>query len=270
MGEAASHPKLLDWLSSELVERQWSLKAIHRLMVTSATYRQSSEVEPSEDGDELKTDPENKFLWHANRVRLEAEPLRDSLLFLSGQLNPAMGGPSAYPLLATAVRENSAYAWKPDPIESQHYRRSLYCFQKRNLRLPLLAAFDQPDMYLSCGLRTNTLTPTQSLALLNGDETLVASRRWAGKLLEDSLGSETLFIKTAWLEAYGRTATDDEVELARQFLADQASRIYHHDKNLPTTALPQPCPSCLEPQYAGAFVDMCHALLNSSEFLFVD
>jgi hypothetical protein len=270
MGEAASHPKLLDWLSSELVEREWSLKAIHRLMVTSATYRQSSDIEPAEDIDELKSDPQNKLLWHANRVRLEAEPLRDSLLFLSGQLNPAMGGPSGYPLLAAAVRENSAYAWKPDPSEGQHYRRSLYCFQKRNLRLPLLAAFDQPDMYLSCGLRTNTLTPTQSLALLNGDETLAASRRWAGKLLEDSLGSENVFIKTAWLEAYGRPASDEEVELARQFLADQAQRIYQHDRETPATAFPVPCPSCLEPQYAGAFVDMCHALLNSSEFLFVD
>jgi hypothetical protein len=270
MGAAASHPKLLDWLASELVERDWSLKSIHRLMVTSATYRQSSEVDVQEDADEFQADPDNKLLWHANRVRLEGEPLRDSLLFLSGQLNPAMGGPSGYPVLADAVRENSAYAWKPDADPAQHFRRSLYCFQKRNLRLPLLAAFDQPDMYMSCGARTNTLTPTQSLALLNGDDSLAASRRWAGKLLEESLGNEAIFIKAAWLQAYGREASQEEIDLSREFLATQAERIYEHDKNLSTIAIPQPCPSCLEPQYAGALVDMCHALLNSSEFLFVD
>jgi hypothetical protein len=270
MGEAPSHPKLLDWLAGELVERHWSLKAIHRLMVTSAAYRQSSLVEPTEDADELKLDPENKLLWHANRVRLEAEPIRDSMLLLSGQLNPAMGGPSGYPVLSEAVRENSAYAWSPDSDPAQHYRRSLYCFQKRNLRLPLLASFDQPDMYMSCGLRMNTLTPTQSLALLNGDESNAASRHWAGKLLGESLGSDPVLIKTAWLEAYGREPSKDEIESAQAFLRDQAERLYHHEKELPAYALPEPCPSCLEPRYAGAYVDLCHALLNSTEFLFVD
>ncbi len=270
MGQAATNPKLLDWLSSELVEHHWSLKDIHRLMVTSATYRQSSEIEPAEDADEIKSDPDNKLLWHANRVRLEAEPLRDSMLFLADHLSPAVGGPSGYPTLSQAARDNSAYFWKPDPNPAQQFRRSLYCIQKRNFRLPLLAAFDQPDMYLSCGSRVNTLTPTQSLALLNGDEANFASRRWAGRLLGESLGNETVFIKTAWLEAYGRTPSDDEIELARQFLSRQAVRIYEHDKNLPTASLPEPCPNCLEPRHAGAFVDMCHGLLNSSEFLFVD
>jgi hypothetical protein len=270
MGEAPTHPKLLDWLSTELVDEQWSLKAVHRLMVTSATYRQSSEVEPDEDIDELKLDPDNKLLWHANRVRLDAEPLRDTLLFIAGELNPAVGGPSAFPKLSAAVRENSAYAWKPDPNPSEHFRRSIYSLQKRNLRLPLLAAFDQPDMYMSCGLRSNTLTATQSLALLNGDDANFASRRWAGKLLAESLGDETTFIQTAWLEAYSRPPSDQELASARQFLASQAGKIYDHDKKLSSSALPDPCPSCLEPQRAGAFVDMCHALLNSSEFMFVD
>lgn len=270
MGQPATHPKLLDWLASELVERQWSLKAIHRLMVTSATYRQSSVVEPAADAAELQADPDNRLLWHANRVRLEAEPLRDSLLFLSGQLNPAVGGPGSYPLLSTVARENSAYAWQPDADAAQHFRRSLYCVQKRNFRLPLLAAFDQPDMYMSCGSRVTTLTPTQSLALLNGDEAHAASRRWAGRLLGESLGDEVLVIKTAWFEAYGRAPSDDETELARQFLRSQAARIYDHDQNLPSTSLPEPLPSCLEPHYGGAYVDLCHGLLNSSEFLFVD
>jgi len=270
MGDPPSHPRLLDWLSSELVEKNWSLKAIHRLMVTSATYRQSSLVDSAAQARAMQVDPENKYLWKANRVRLEAEPIRDSLVYLSGRLNENMAGPSAYPVLSAAVRENGGYAWTPDPLESQHYRRSIYCFQKRNLRLPLLASFDQPDMYMSCGLRTNTLTPTQSLSLFNGDEAITSARRWAGRLLRDTHGNDAELIRRAWLEAFGRSPSHDESESASRFLIEQGERIYDYDKNMTANSLPDPCPSCLEPQHAGAYVDMCHALLNSSEFLFVD
>lgn len=270
MGQSPTHPKLLDWLASELVERNWSLKSIHRLMVTSATYQQTSLIDEQENKDELAADPGNRFLWRANRVRLDAEPLRDSLLWLSSQLNPAMGGPSGYPVLVAAVRENSGYAWTPDDNPAQHFRRSIYCFQKRNLRLPLLASFDQPDMYISCGVRSNTLTPTQSLAMLNGDDAAEAARRWAGRLLAQSLGSDEHLVKTAWLQVYGRPAEQAEVAAARRFLSEQAQRNYDHDQQLSTRSLPEPCPSCLEPSLAGAYVDFCHALLNSSEFLFVD
>jgi hypothetical protein len=272
MGDSASHPKLLDYLASELVDKHWSLKAIHRLLVTSATYRQSSLVDAAseEHAKALKADPENKYFWRANRVRLGAEPLRDSLLALTGRLNDTLHGPSAFPLLSEAVRENSAYAWEPDPSESQHYRRSIYTVQKRNLRLPILAAYDQPDMYLSCAVRSNTLTPTQSLTLLNGDDAMQSARQWSGRLLRESHGDDEQLVRRAWREAYGRTATNDEVTLARKFLARQAKSIYDHETDVPTRSLPDPAPSCLEPNYAAAYVDFCHALLNSSEFLFID
>jgi hypothetical protein len=270
MGEAATHPKLLDWLASELVESNWSLKTIHRLMVTSSTYQQSSLVDVQEQAEEVAADPENKLLWKANRQRLEAEPIRDSMLFLSGQLNPKVGGPSGFPLLSQTVRENSAYAWQPDADSTQHYRRSLYCLQKRNLRLPLLAAFDQPDMYMSCGVRSTTLTPTQSLALLNGDDSSASARRWAGRLLAEVHGDDDEFIRQAFQEGYGRDVTDDELAASRQFLKEQSERVYHEVGHAPTASLPEPCPSCLEPHHAAAYVDLCHALLNSTEFLFID
>lgn len=269
MGDAASHPQLLDWLASELVANRWSLKSIHRLMVTSATYRQSSIVDSAVQTAAIKIDPENKSLWRANRVRLDAEPLRDSLLLLSGRLNEVSGGPSGYPALSTAVRENSAYAWIPDPIPGQQFRRSIYCFQKRNLRLPLLASFDQPDMYMSCGLRSSTLTPTQSLSLLNGDEAIAAARGWAGRLLAESHGNNEQLIRRAWIDAYSRPPEAGELSLALQFLHDQSERV-HDGISAPAASLPEPCPSCLEPRYAAAYVDLCHALLNSSEFVFVD
>jgi hypothetical protein len=139
----------------------------------------------------------------------------------------------------------------------------------RNLRHPLLASFDQPDMYASCGVRMNTLTPTQSLALFNGEETAEQAVQWAGRLLAESLDDESL-VRRAWLEVYGREPTADEQTSSRQFLAAQAEQIFSAGADIPTSSQPQPCPPCLEPHKAAAYVDFCHALMNSTEFLFVD
>jgi hypothetical protein len=148
------------------------------------------------------------------------------------------------------------------------HRRSIYGFQKRNLRHPLLAAFDQPDLYLSCGVRASTLTPTQSLALLNGDEATEQAAAWAGRLLGQT-SDDGQFVERAWLEAYSRQPTATELPAARKFLSDQAERIAAGDQVV-GTSLPQPCPSCLPPPQAAAYVDLCHALMNSSEFLYRD
>jgi Protein of unknown function (DUF1549)/Protein of unknown function (DUF1553) len=271
MGDDPSSAPLLDWLACELVARGWSLKAIHRLMVLSAAYRQSSRVDLASSSHQqaLQTDPANKLLWHAHRQRLEGEIVRDSLYALSGRLEGAMFGPCVYPKLPRALATTSRYAWTPDPFEANLHRRSIYGFQMRNLRHPLLAAFDQPNMYISCGVRMNTLTPTQSLALLNGEETAEQATHWAGRLLAEGQ-SDVGLVRRAWLEVYSRPPTADELTAALQFLAAQAERIYAEETNIPTSSQPQPCPNCLEPHKAAAYVDLCHALLNSTEFLFVD
>jgi hypothetical protein len=180
-----------------------------------------------------------------------------------------MFGPSVYLRLPRAVLENSRFAWSPDTIEANLNRRSIYSYQMRNMKHPLLAAFDQPDLYISCGVRMNTLTPTQSLALFNGEETAEQAAWWAGRLLSQTIDDQA-FIHRAWLEIYSRPPTAEELAAARQFLADQPLRIYAEETNIPTASQPQPCPSCLEPHKAAAYVDLCHALLNSTEFLFVD
>jgi hypothetical protein len=271
MGDEPTSAALLDWLSGEFVQRGWSLKAIHRQMVLSATYRQSSRVNPSNPLHQqaLKADPTNKLLWHARRKRLEAEIVHDMLYAVSGRLAGTMYGPSVYPKLPAAVLATSRYAWTPDESEANLNRRSIYAFQMRNLRHPFLAAFDQPDMYISCGVRMNTLTPTQSLALFNGEETATQAAHWAGRLLAESFDDES-FTRRAWLEAYSRQPTREELAAAREFLAAQAERIYAGEANVPTASQPLPCPPCLEPHRAAAYVDLCHALLNTSEFLFVD
>jgi uncharacterized protein DUF1549/uncharacterized protein DUF1553 len=271
MGDDASHPQLLDWLACELTEREWSLKAIHRMMVLSATYRQSSLIDASSPAHQLaaKADPTNKLLWHARRHRLEGEIVRDSLYALSGRIDTTMFGPNVYLRLPRAVMNSSRYAWPADSVEANLHRRSIYSHQMRNMRHPLLAAFDQPDLYISSGVRMNTLTPTQSLFLFNGEEATEQASCWAGRLLTDTQGDEQ-FIRRAWLEAYSRAPTDDELSTARQFLASQADQIYTAESDIPTSSQPQPCPNCLEPHKAAAYVDLCHALLNSTEFLFID
>jgi hypothetical protein len=208
-------------------------------------------------------------LWHFRRQRLSAEAVRDALLAVSGQLDLAMFGPAVYPPLPPAVEENSRYAWSPDPLPANRVRRSIYTIQMRNLRHPLLAALDQPDLYLSCGVRSQTLTPTQALALLNGLETTQAAAFWAGRLLATTF-SDDAFLRQAWYEALGRPPTDPELCQARQFLQEQAQRIYEREPNVPTASLPEPMPLCLEPHRAAAYVDVCHALLNATEFLFID
>jgi hypothetical protein len=271
MGDSALHPELLDWLACELVSQGWSLKSIHRLMVLSATYQQSSELDPQLPAHAAaqQKDPTNKLLWRARRTRLEGEVVRDALYAVSGQLDLASGGPSVYLRLPQSVLVSSRYAWEADPVEANLNRRSIFTAQTRNLRHPLLAAFDLPDAYLSCGVRLNTLTPTQCLALWNGDETAEQAAHWAGRLLDPTI-DDSEFVRRAWLEAYSRSPTSEELTAARDFLSAQAERIYSEEIDIPTSSQPQPCPSCLEPHKAAAYVDLCHALLNSTEFLFVD
>jgi hypothetical protein len=271
MGDDPVSPQLLDWLACELVQREWSLKAIHRLMVLSATYQQSSRIDSNSTAHQqaLQVDPLNKLLWHARRQRLEGEIVRDSLYSISGRLDGSMYGTSVYLRLPRAVLNSSRYAWTPDPVEANLHRRSIYSYQMRNMRHPFLASFDQPDLYISCGVRMNTLTPTQSLALFNGEETAEQATHWAGRLLAET-ADDGQFVRRAWLEAYSRPPSNDELATAQQFLAAQAERIYAEESNVPTSSQPQPCPSCLEPHRAAAYVDLCHALMNSTEFLFID
>jgi hypothetical protein len=241
-GDPPTHPELLDWLAVEFIERGWSLKHLHRLMVTSATYCQNSLVDPANPA--LKTDRENKLLWHARRQRLEGETLRDAMLAVSGELNPRPFGPSARPKLPEKI---SSYAWKPDGRPEDQNRRSVYVFAKRNMRYPMFDAFDLPDMHNSCARRTKTTTAPQALLLLNGDFTLERARHWCDQL--QAVGDERAFVATAYRSAWGRNASDEEIATGVSFLQRQRTM-----SNSPREAA----------------VDFCHALLNANEFLYVD
>jgi hypothetical protein len=255
MGDKPTHPELLDYLASELVRRGWKLKAIHRLIVTSATYRQASSPQRNTTANRaLAVDPNNTLLWHARIKRREGEAIRDAVLQVSGQLHLRMGGPSSCPQLPTVMMEN-VYAWDPDAQIRDRNRRSIYILAKRNLAYPLLAAFDQPDRVNSCPVRPATITAPQALAMLNGEFTLTQARHWAERLATEHGHNTNALIHAAYRDAFNREPDREEIEAAERFLKQQRQliglRSIQHGSD-------------------AALVDLCHALLNSAEFLDVD
>jgi hypothetical protein len=270
-GERATHPELLDWLAVELVDNGWSLKHIHRLMVTSATYRMSSFVDANDANAvrALKADRGNKLLWRANRRRLEGEAIRDAMLQVSGELNLKMHGPSARPRLPEGM--SNRYAWQPDKDPAQRNRRSIYVLAKRNMRYPLFEVFDQPDLHQSCPRRAVTVTAPQSLAMLNSELTLDLARSWAERLVAEHAGKPRELIEAAYQSAFSREPTKKEIGLAERFLAeesklraeetndDHASQNAVHAADAPANVIGV--------DEVSAF---CHALFNSSEFITVD
>jgi hypothetical protein len=177
-GEAPSHPELLDWLALHFMEEGWSLKKLHRLIVTSAAYRQSSRVTP----DLLAKDPQNRLLARGPRVRLEAELIRDSVLRASGLLSPTIGGPSVFPPQPASITTEGAYGrldWKPSEGEDR-YRRSLYTFTKRTTPFAMFAMFDAPSGEACVARRDVSDTPLQALTLLN-DPMLLEGAQALGK-----------------------------------------------------------------------------------------
>jgi hypothetical protein len=254
-GERPTHPELLDWLAIELVESGWSLKHMHRLMVTSATYRMTSLVNSGDQGaaKAIAVDRENRLLWRANRRRLEGEAIRDAILQMAGELNLEMHGPSARPQLPAGV--SPRYAWEPDDDAAQRNRRSVYVLAKRNMRFPLFEAFDQPDLHQSCPRRAVTITAPQSLTMLNSELTLELARQWAERLLAERFVSTADLVRAAYAAAYGRAATEEEVQLAERFL-NVATR--DSGKN------------SVDALQVDAVADFCHSLFNSNEFITVD
>ncbi len=255
-GEPPTHPELLDWLAVEFTDGGWSLKRMHRLMVTSATYRQSALVDRKNDAHAkaLAADPTDKLLWHARRQRLTGESLRDAVLQVAGDLDQRMFGPSVHPELPDGLGN---YAWKSDAKAEDRNRRSIYVLAKRNLRLPLLEAFDLPDMHNSCPRRSTTTTAPQALLMLNSEFALSEAQRWAARLSVDAAkkggdADDRAIIRAAYEQAYCRQPTDAEVDVCAKFICDQAKAIGG------ATA------------HAAAIADFCHALFNSNEFLYVD
>ncbi|MGE3310486.1 MAG: PSD1 and planctomycete cytochrome C domain-containing protein [Limisphaerales bacterium] len=263
-GDRPTHPELLDWLAGELVRNGWRTKPLHKLIVMSSTYRQAS-IHPRQD-EYANEDAANRRLWRAERRRLDAEALRDSLLWVAGNLDlTRMGGPSFAPVIGADALEGlsmKAEAWKASPPEEQG-RRTIYAFTKRSLLPPLATVFDFPDTTLPCGQRDVSVVAPQALALMNNafvhEQSAALTRRVAAVARDE--GER---IEWAWRLALGRSPTSGEAEQARRHLARETAR----EEALGRGASVQDTHH--RPPAMHALASLCHVLLNTNEFIYVD
>ena len=266
-GEAPSHPELLDWLASELIASGWDLRHIQRLILDSATYRQSS----IRSLEARSADPNNRLLSGFPRRRLEAEELRDAMLAVAGELNSKPFGPPVVPVVepwALAALRNKN--WSPVKNEREWRRRSLYLVVRRSIKLPFFDAFNSPDTMSSCSGRDCTIVASQALALFNSGDTLTHARALAGRLWMDSQGDAARAAAIAWPLMFCRPIRPEESERALFFLQDREAewaRSEPLESALPTGISPErPMP----PALGAAWVEWCIALLNANEFVYVD
>jgi hypothetical protein len=238
-GSKPSHPELLDWLATELVRSGWSLKHLHRLMVQSAAYRQSSVVEEARHARARKVDPDNRLLWRQRLRRLEAEALRDSMLAVSGSLNTTMAGPPV-PIARRGNGEVVAQGPQAD-------RRSIYLQVRRSQPLTILQVFDQPVIETNCTRRSVSTVSAQALALLNSDFTAAQAESFAARLARDH--PEDL-VEQAVRRAFSRPATTREKQLLAEFLTNQAIRHGRPDAK------------------SKALADLCQMLMSANEFAY--
>ncbi len=270
-GDKPTHPELLDWLAIELVEKKWSLKHIHRLLVTSATYRQ---VATGDHG--AKLDGENKLLWKMNRRRLEAEAIRDSVLTAAGTLNRQVGGvsvkvplePEVYDLIFTEGEPDGL--WPVTPDAKQHSRRSVYLFNKRNVRHPMLEAFDQPDTLNACAVRPVSTFAPQALILMNSPFVHTQAKLMAVSLIKDAGDDTDKQLNSLYRRAVGRVPNATELKLATEFLKEQAETVRERLKaKLPIGIEADALPAGADVAHARALADLCVVLFNTHEFVYI-
>jgi hypothetical protein len=266
--EMPSHAELLDWLACEFMDRGWSLKAMHRLIVGSATYRQSSRGTPGL----YARDPYNRLLARGPRFRVEAEIVRDIALACSGLLNPKLGGPSVYaPAPGFLFLPPASYApfpWKEE-IGPDRYRRALYTFRRRSTPYPMLATFDAPNGDSSCVRRLRSNTPLQALTTLNEPLFVECARALARRALEDGGRTDAERVAYAFRRVLGRAPTDEERTVLLDLLAAQLRRIAEGRVNPRELATgTDQCPdlsSSASPAELGAYTVLSRALLNLDE-----
>jgi hypothetical protein len=223
-GDKPTHPELLDWLALELIRNNWSLKHIHRLILTSQTWQQAS-LHPRQDEYSQK-DAANRFLWRANRRRKDAESLRDAFLAATQELQLTQGGPSFYPTISADALEGlsrKTSAWTASPEADQH-RRSLYIFTQRSLLPPMMTTFDMCDSTMSCGQRDVTIVAPQALTLLNNEFVHKRAAAVASACMKDEDAITQKNVRQVWSMILGRMPTDQEQDLAMAHVANQLQR----------------------------------------------
>jgi hypothetical protein len=240
LGSRPTNQPLLDWLAVEFMQSGWDIKKLDKSILMSDVYQQTTDIDPAK----AAVDANNDFYWRANRRRLEGEAIRDSVLAVTNSLNSKMYGrpvrvpiePEVYDLIFTEYETDNLWPLDPDPKE--HRRRSIYLLNKRTVRLPMLANFDQPDSMTSCAARSTSVHALQALNLMNSDFMAEQSDLFAQRLTTLCKSDQNCQIKQAHLLAVGRTPDATELVWAKQFLKK------------------------------GMLRDYCLAMLNRSEFVY--
>lgn len=268
-GEPPSHPELLDWLATEFVRTGWDVKGMQRLIVTSATYRQSSKATPAL----LERDPENRLLARMSRFRLSAETVRDNALAVSGLINRKIGGKSVYPYQPPGIWEEiargeifSAQVYRQSHGEDL-YRRSMYTFWKRTAPPASLSTFDAPDREKCVSRRSVTNTPLQALVLMNDPTYLEASRVLAQRVLAEGGTDATKRIQFAFRSATGRLPQPRELKVL-QALAAKQKAIYAADPKAAADLLQAgeaPVDKRWKPEELAAWSNVASVILNLDE-----
>ena len=254
MGEQPSHPELLDWLTLEFCENGWSIKQMHRLIMTSAAYRMSS---VADDPGAADGDPENRYLSRYPQRRLEAEGVRDIILVASGKLNRQFGGEPFFPPLPESVWKSSGKGkWILTEEGPDVWRRSVYSYWKRGLKHPMLEVFDQPNPNVTCERRNTTTVPTQALTLLNNEFVLLHARHFAERVIEDVGTDREAQVRRAYQIALARNPGSSELARNIAFLDQQATYHAGRDSEQSTNQ--------------AALTDLCDVILNLNEFVYIN
>jgi hypothetical protein len=245
LGEAPTHPELLDFLADNFIRDGWSVKRLIRELVLSRTYQLSSHAG---GGRAVEIDPSNRLLSHASVRRLEAEAIRDAILAVSGRLDERMYGPSV-PVHLTAFMEGRG---RPEsgPLDGAG-RRSLYLSVRRNFLSSMFLAFDYPVPFTSTGRRSVSNVPAQALTMMNSPFVVAEARRWAERTLAAAGRSAAERVDDLYLAAFARPACDAECQSALTFLEAQSRRYGG------------------EPGDGRAWADLCHVLLNVKELIYI-
>ena len=247
LGAAPSHPQLLDWLAREFVHSGWSIKHMHRLIMTSSAYRQRSTLDEATQATSLQLDADNRLLWRQRVRRVDAEPLRDAMLSVAGLLDQRLFG-SPVPVARRGDGEVNVADGQNDR------RRSIYVQVLRGNPLTMLQSHDQPVMETNCTRRSRSTVSTQALTLLNSDAAVAYSLAFADRALRESAESPVHFTALA---ALSREPTAEELKIYHEFITQQQGR------HVARGAQPDAARRL-------ALADLCHMLLASNEFVYLD
>jgi hypothetical protein len=267
--EVPSHPELLDWLAVEFMERGWSLKSLHRLIVNSATYRQSSRVTP----ELYARDPLNRLLAHGPRLRVEGEIVRDVALAASGLLDPKVGGPSVFPpapaFLFMPPASYGPKIWK-EATDNSRYRRGLYTSRYRSVPYPMLQNFDAPNGDYSCVRRVRSNTPLQALTTLNEPIFMECARALALRTVREGGGSDADRLAFAFRRCLARQPSDREATALLSLLSEEAQRFAQPKQNPWELAADNPkqppkLPAGVSAPQLAAWTAVSRVLLNLDE-----